>query len=85
MGPSLAGIAAGLLILGALLWPLERRWPSVAGQPIRRRGFLTDVAYWFFTPFVTRAITRAGVAAAVIALALVLGVYPFRKPGPALG
>lgn len=38
---------------------------------IRRRGFLTDGAYWLFTPFVTRAITRICVAAVVIPFALV--------------
>jgi sterol desaturase/sphingolipid hydroxylase (fatty acid hydroxylase superfamily) len=74
MGPSLTGIAAGLLILGALLWPLERAFPSVAGQPIRRRGFLTDVAYWFFSPFVTRVVARLAVVAAVVGLAVALGI-----------
>ncbi len=53
MGPSLTGVIAGFLLLSVLLWPLERMWPSVAGQGMRRRGFGTDVVYWFFTPLVT--------------------------------
>lgn len=74
MGPSLSGIVAGFLVLGALLWPLERRWPSIAGQGLRRRGFGADIGYWFFTPFVTRGITRLAVVAAVALLALLMGV-----------
>ena len=74
MGPSLPGIIAGFLILGILLWPLERTWPAVAAQRVRRRGFGTDVGYWFFTPFVTRGITRLAVIGAVVVLALLLGV-----------
>jgi hypothetical protein len=65
MGPSLTGVVAGFLLLAVLLWPLERVWPSVAGQRIRRRGFGTDVAYWFFTPLVTRVVTRLAVIVAV--------------------
>ena len=74
MGPSLGGVVLGLLVLGAVLWPLERLWPAVPGQPLRRRGLLTDLAYWFFTPLVTRAITRTGVIVAVVVLALLAGV-----------
>jgi sterol desaturase/sphingolipid hydroxylase (fatty acid hydroxylase superfamily) len=74
MGPTLPGIVAGFLVLAALIWPVERLWPSIPGQRIRRRGFGTDVAYWFFTPFVTKGITRVALLASVILLALLLGV-----------
>jgi sterol desaturase/sphingolipid hydroxylase (fatty acid hydroxylase superfamily) len=73
-GASLTGVVVGFLLLGVLLWPLERIWPSTPGQPVRRRGFFTDVAYWFFTPLVTKAITRVAVIAAVVLLAISAGV-----------
>jgi sterol desaturase/sphingolipid hydroxylase (fatty acid hydroxylase superfamily) len=74
MGPALGGVVLGLLLLGAVLWPLERLCPAIRGQPLRRRGLLTDLAYWFFTPFMTRGVTRAGVTVAVVLLALLAGV-----------
>src|SRR5262245_18184284 len=73
-GPSLAGVVAGFLLLAVLFWPLERLWPSTPGQPVRRRGFRTDVAYWFFTPFVTKGISRAGAVLGVVLVALLWGV-----------
>lgn len=38
MEPTLAGIALGFVLLAALLWALERVWPSVRGQRVRRRA-----------------------------------------------
>ena len=87
------GILIGFAILAALLWPLERWRPAIAGQSLWRRGTPTDLAYWLFTPLVTRAITRAGVAGAVVVLALVAGLPLEREhieafvthPAPAVG
>jgi len=74
MGPTIGGVATGLVILAALLWPLERLWPAIPGQRLMRPGLKTDLAYWFFTPLVTRALTRAAVIVAVVVLALTAGV-----------
>jgi thiol:disulfide interchange protein len=74
MGRTLGGVAIGFLVLAAVLWPLERLHPAVPGQPLWRRGLTTDLAYWFFTPLLTRSITRAGVEMAVVLLALLAGV-----------
>src|SRR5215468_9532388 len=74
MGARLAGLVLAFLLLGALLWPLERWWPSVPGQRVRRRGFGTDVLYWLFTPLVTKGITRVAVIAAVLPLVALAGV-----------
>lgn len=74
MGPTLAGVVLGLVLLAVLLWPIERAWPALPGQPLWRRGIRTDLAYWFFTPLVTKSITRGGVVVAVLLLALGAGV-----------
>ena len=65
------GIFIGLGALGALLCALEWIFPSVRGQPLWREDSKVDLLYWFFTPLVTRAISRLVVFAAV-ALALVM-------------
>ncbi len=70
---TLAGIVIAFVLVGGVMLAIERLWPSVRGQRILRRGFRLDMAYWLFTPIVTRAITRAGVIIAVVILALVLG------------
>lgn len=49
-------------------------WMRPAGRrlPVLRRGFATDVTYWFFTPLVTKAVTRLAVIAALIPVALLI-------------
>jgi sterol desaturase/sphingolipid hydroxylase (fatty acid hydroxylase superfamily) len=74
MGATVGGVLAGLLLSAAVLGSLERLRPALKHQRVLRPGFRTDVGYWFFTPLVTRALTRAAVAAAVVLLALRAGV-----------
>jgi len=74
MGARLAGLVFAFLVLGALLWPSERKWPSIRGQRLRRRGFGTDVLYWLFTPLVTKGITRVALVVALVPLAVLAGV-----------
>ena len=50
-------LAVGLLVLGIILWPLERMFPSVRGKKMFRKGFRVDIIYWFFTPTVTAGFT----------------------------
>jgi sterol desaturase/sphingolipid hydroxylase (fatty acid hydroxylase superfamily) len=50
-------LAVGLLVLGVILWPLERMFPSVRGKKMFRKGFRVDIIYWFFTPTVTAGFT----------------------------
>lgn len=52
--PTLLSLIGGLLVLSAAFWVLERWRPSIAGQRRERAQTLTDLAYWFFTPLVTR-------------------------------
>ena len=71
MSPTLQSITVGFIVLSAMFFVLQKFWPSVKGQKTFRRGFLTDLYYWVFTPLVTRAITPviAGIALIPIALA----------------
>jgi sterol desaturase/sphingolipid hydroxylase (fatty acid hydroxylase superfamily) len=57
-----------------VLGTLERLRPARPGQRLLRGGLRTDLAYWFFTPLVTRWVTRVAVIAAVVVLAARAGV-----------
>ncbi len=74
MEPTLAGTIFAFLLLGAILWPIERFFPSIRGQRLWRSGIKTDLAYWFFTPLVTKALTRGALVVAVVLLALAAGI-----------
>jgi sterol desaturase/sphingolipid hydroxylase (fatty acid hydroxylase superfamily) len=67
---SLGSLTLGLVVLGILFGILERIFPGVSGQRLFRQGRGTDIAYWFFTPLVTRALSRGALIAAVLLLAL---------------
>ena len=60
--PTLVSLTIGLIVLSGVFWLIERLRPALPHQ--RRRGVDTrmDVAYWFFTPLVTRAVTRLSLA-----------------------
>ncbi len=72
--PTLEGIAIAFLILSAAFFVLQKLFPSVPGQRMFRRGFLTDAVYWLFTPFVTRIITPIAVGIALIPIAMANGI-----------
>jgi len=58
------GIFVALVILSAFFWLVESLFAANPRQPrpYRRRGFSTDLVYWFVTPLVTRAISQVGLA-----------------------
>ncbi len=66
-------LALGLLVLGAVFWGIEHRWPAMRGQKLWRREIGTDIAYWFFTPVVTQAATGVATVLAAIVVASALG------------
>lgn len=70
----MGGLLLGLLGLGLAFSLVERRWPGVPAQRRWRQGTTTDLAYWFFTPLATRAVTRLALIAAVVLLAAAAGV-----------
>jgi sterol desaturase/sphingolipid hydroxylase (fatty acid hydroxylase superfamily) len=74
MGPTWTGVVVGLIALGAVFALLEGLWPAVAGQAWRRAGLRTDLVYWFFTPLVTKTLTRVAIVLGVVAFALASGM-----------
>ena len=79
---SLINIAASLLILGLVFYAVEKWSPSIPGQAIRRKGFGVDVMYWFFTPFITKGLTRIAMLAAVVLVAWLMGRHIGPETGP---
>jgi sterol desaturase/sphingolipid hydroxylase (fatty acid hydroxylase superfamily) len=71
---STAGIVIGFLILAVGFFIVERISPGIKGQPVKRRGFWTDVIYWFFTPLVTKWFTRLALIIPAVILIGVMGV-----------
>jgi sterol desaturase/sphingolipid hydroxylase (fatty acid hydroxylase superfamily) len=71
-GPTLAGIAIAFVILFVVFRALELFRARERRLPILRRGLVTDIGYWLFTPFVTKAITRICVAGVAIPFALIV-------------
>jgi sterol desaturase/sphingolipid hydroxylase (fatty acid hydroxylase superfamily) len=63
-----------LLVVSGLFWVLEWWRPSIPTQRRRRSDTVTDVSYWFFTPLVTKAITRVALGIVFVAIALSQGL-----------
>src|SRR6185369_7628887 len=73
MSPSLGSLLVGLVVVGAVLWPLERWRPAAPTQPAWRRDSTTDLAYWAFTPLVSGALARATIVLVLVLCALSAG------------
>ena len=71
-GPALTKLAIAFVILFVVFRTLEFFRCRQQRLPILRHGFLTDLSYWLFTPFVTKSVTRVCVAAVAIPFALVV-------------
>ncbi len=72
--PSLGRLVLALVLLGTLFALVERWRPARPSRGFRRDGLLLDVAYWFFTPLVTRTVARVTVIVAVVLMAVAAGV-----------
>ncbi len=71
LGIRLLSVFIALALLGLSFGLLERYFRTRPGAAwFRRPDTLTDLAYWFFTPLVTRGVTRAGVGVAVVLVVL---------------
>jgi sterol desaturase/sphingolipid hydroxylase (fatty acid hydroxylase superfamily) len=66
----IAGLFVALLVLSAFFWLVESLFAANPKQPrlLRRRGFFTDLIYWFVTPLATRTISQIGLAVILIAI-----------------
>jgi sterol desaturase/sphingolipid hydroxylase (fatty acid hydroxylase superfamily) len=60
-------------LLAVVFGTLERLAPAVPGQPRWRADVKTDLAYWLFTPLVTRVLSEGAVIVAVSLLAITVG------------
>ena len=67
-------LIVSLLVLSAAFWLLERWQPSLPGQRRDRTQTLTDLAYWFFTPLVTRFVTRLSLGLVFLLVAVSQGI-----------
>ena len=70
MVPNILGVIAAFLVLLAVFRLVELLRAPHRRLPVLRRGFGTDLAYWVFTPFVTRMVTRLAVGAVIAPIAL---------------
>jgi sterol desaturase/sphingolipid hydroxylase (fatty acid hydroxylase superfamily) len=68
------GLAIVLTVLAAVYAVLQRFWPAIRGQRLYRPGFWTDLAYWFASPVINRGFGTAVLVAALIPVALLVGV-----------
>ncbi len=57
-----------MVVLGLIFWPLER-WLGPVRQSLWQRKRISDVLYWFLTPWVSRAVIIAGFSGIVIVIA----------------
>lgn len=74
MGPSVGGLLVGFFLLSIVFSVIERLFPSIPAQRRFREGFRTDLAYWFFTPLVSKPLTRLALIIAIVVLAALQGV-----------
>jgi sterol desaturase/sphingolipid hydroxylase (fatty acid hydroxylase superfamily) len=72
--PTVLSLAIGLLVLSGVFWLVERRQARVASTRRSRADTRVDLAYWFFTPLVTRAITRVAVGLSFVVIAFWQGL-----------
>ncbi|MGE0852955.1 MAG: sterol desaturase family protein [Hyphomicrobiaceae bacterium] len=70
MPPTVQGVLIGFVVFLLAFRALQLLRPRDKRLPLLRRGFWTDLAYWAFTPFVTKAVTRVVVVIAIVPVAL---------------
>jgi sterol desaturase/sphingolipid hydroxylase (fatty acid hydroxylase superfamily) len=73
IGKRIFELAFAFVVLAVVFSAIEWLWPGQSQQRRLRRGFLTDVIYWFFTPLVTKTVSQAAVIAGVVPLLLIIG------------
>jgi sterol desaturase/sphingolipid hydroxylase (fatty acid hydroxylase superfamily) len=73
MQPTITSVAVALVVLGAAFRLIDLTRSREKRLALMRRGFWTDLAYWAFTPFVTRAVTRISIL--LVAVPVAYGLY----------
>jgi hypothetical protein len=78
--PSVVALTAVLLVLAGGFWVIERLAPAIRGQRRRPRETRLDLICWFFTPIVTRCVTKAAVVLVLVFVFVALGPPPLPPP-----
>ena len=65
---------ASFVVLSLVFIVVERFIANARRMPWNRKGFLTDLLYWFLTPLVTKTITRVAMVLPALMLVVILGV-----------
>jgi sterol desaturase/sphingolipid hydroxylase (fatty acid hydroxylase superfamily) len=73
MEKRLISLSVAVVVLTLVFWVIEFFWPSLPAQRRFRRGVITDLAYWFFTPLVSKTLGQFGVLVALVPTFLLLG------------
>jgi sterol desaturase/sphingolipid hydroxylase (fatty acid hydroxylase superfamily) len=72
--PTLISLTIGLVVLSAVFWGIERWRPALPAQKRRAADTRVDLAYWFFTPLVTRTASRIAIGIIFIVIAASQGL-----------
>jgi sterol desaturase/sphingolipid hydroxylase (fatty acid hydroxylase superfamily) len=72
-GPNFFGLTIGFLVLSIIFLVIERVLGTKRGKPWFRKGWGVDAMYWFFTPLVSKGLSKAAVILPVVLL-IALGV-----------
>jgi len=70
--PGPIALSLALIVLGGVFSAMERFWGSVPAKSMLRRERLTDLGWWFFTPWVGRAASALALMAAIVPLSLLM-------------
>ncbi len=74
MEKELLKLTLGFIVIGLFMAAVERLWPARAGQKFVRKGFRTDLIYWFVPPLCYLPFTPVAMSNASLALGSLLGV-----------
>jgi sterol desaturase/sphingolipid hydroxylase (fatty acid hydroxylase superfamily) len=77
----LAKIGFAFALAGVLFWGVERLSPAPKGTPRDGRAWMTDLAYWFAMPPISKAVAGVGIALVVAVAALMTGIEFDRETG----
>lgn len=68
------GLLFGFVAFSLLFVLLESLRPSVRGQKLWRKGYLTDTVYWVVTPLITRSLSKMVLGALAVFLIVLFGI-----------
>ncbi len=67
-------LSVGLALIGLAMGLIERLWPAKPNQKFLRKGFWTDIAYWFMLPIISIPCTPLALASAIHVAAETCGI-----------